>query len=192
MEFDALTAGVAPGGLNNRTDIRILICYILSAFKEPVPVEAFKEVMHFEGIANYFEVGNALGDLCGNGHIKRVDCNGILAYTATESGADIAATLESDLPVTVREHARDATARLLARKRHERENKVEITSAPNGCYVTCTVLEGDYEQLSVRLLVPDESRARAVKDIFLDDPAVLYMNVVETLTDTQMRFSDKK
>mgnify|MGYP003318447595 CR=1 FL=1 len=29
MEYDALSAGVEPGGLTNRTDIKVLICFDL-------------------------------------------------------------------------------------------------------------------------------------------------------------------
>ena len=29
MEYDAFTGGVVPGGLRSKSDIRILICYML-------------------------------------------------------------------------------------------------------------------------------------------------------------------
>ena len=31
MEYDAFTGGVAPGGLRSKSDIRILICYMLKS-----------------------------------------------------------------------------------------------------------------------------------------------------------------
>ena len=34
MEFDALTAGVKPGGLRSKQDIKLLICYLLSSIPQ--------------------------------------------------------------------------------------------------------------------------------------------------------------
>ena len=32
MKFDAFSAGITPGGLRSKNDIKLLICYILSRF----------------------------------------------------------------------------------------------------------------------------------------------------------------
>ena len=39
MENNASSAGVEHGGLFNTSEIRILICYVLSAIDEPGPVQ---------------------------------------------------------------------------------------------------------------------------------------------------------
>ena len=36
MEYDALSAGVEPGGLTNRTDIKVLICYIIKSIDDKI------------------------------------------------------------------------------------------------------------------------------------------------------------
>ena len=36
MEYDAFTGGVAPGGLRSKSDIRILICYMLKSVNAPL------------------------------------------------------------------------------------------------------------------------------------------------------------
>ena len=56
MELDATTAGVERGGLANMAEIRILICYVLDSVKEPVPATRLSELLHYNGLANYFEV----------------------------------------------------------------------------------------------------------------------------------------
>ena len=39
MDFDAFTGGIAPGGLRSKSDIRILICYILKSVQAPLSGE---------------------------------------------------------------------------------------------------------------------------------------------------------
>ncbi len=182
MEFDALTAGIQPGGLVNRTEIRILICYILKSITGPIPAEPLKELLHFGGIANYFEVSYAIAELEKAGHVQAEQALGTQCYRICESGVEIAQTLETALPLTVREKACALTLKMLTRKQHEMENKVDLEDCAQGCYVTCTVLEAGTPQMSLRLLVPDRMSAQVVRNAFLNDPTSLYGKVIETLT----------
>ena len=68
MERDAVSAGVSEiGGLFSTADIRILICYLLSSIKDPVPGRKLADLLHFEGIANCFEVNDSIAFLLNNG-----------------------------------------------------------------------------------------------------------------------------
>ena len=68
MENDALAAGVSRiGGLFSTADIRILICYIISSIGEPVPGRLLADILHYEGIANCFEVNDSIAALLKNG-----------------------------------------------------------------------------------------------------------------------------
>lgn len=183
MEFDALTAGIQPGGLVNRTEIRILICYILKSIAEPIPAEPLKELLHFGGIANYFEVSYAIAELEKAGHLQAEQAFGTQCYGICPSGVEIAQTLETALPLTVREKACALTLKMLTRKQHEMENRVDMEDCPQGCYVSCTVLEGNVPQMSLRLLVPDRMSAGVIKNAFLNNPTALYSRVIETLTE---------
>ena len=186
MDFDALTANVAPGGLNNRTEIRILLCCLLADAKQPVPARPLKEGLHFEGLANYFEVAYALEDLLKTGSIQLLDKSQEL-YTVTESGKMVADTLRGDLPVTVLQKATQLTARILSRARHEKENKVEFETVGNGCMVHCSIMEGEREIMKISLLVPDRICANRVRDSFLEDPESIYVEIMERLTKTRIK-----
>ena len=86
MEKDALEAGVSRiGGLFSTADIRILICYIISTINEPVPGRLLADVLHYEGIANCFEVNDSIAALLQSGHLSLVDEKED-TYTATPSG----------------------------------------------------------------------------------------------------------
>lgn len=188
MEFDAFRAGVEPGGLINRTEIRLLVCYILKSIRRPLSGQLIQELFHYEGLANYFEVGQAIQDLLEQGSI-RASQEEPDAYELTDAGRSVVVTLERDLPVTVREKAVKSAVRLLTRIRREAENKVEITKGERGYLVSCTVMERDAELMTVRLMVADEMQAKAVREIFLDDPSVVYTGVVELMTHDHIPYS---
>ena len=59
-EFDAFTEGIEPGGLRNRTHIKILITFMVSKIKEPLKDTLIIEALQIHGLANYFEVSQAL------------------------------------------------------------------------------------------------------------------------------------
>lgn len=190
MDIDALSAGVQPGGLVNRAQIRLLVCYLLKTIKEPVPKALIQEVFHYEGLANYFEVAEALSDLQNDGHIILSD-EAENAYTASASGIDIANTLESKLPYTVREHAYNSVLKTMTRMRREKENKVEIQQTENGFLISLTVLEKNKELMTIRLLLPDQNMAKAAKDIFLEDPSKIYAGIIELLSSEFEAYKDK-
>ena len=191
MEFDAFRAGVEPGGLINRTEIRLLVCYILKSIDQPLSGQLIQELFHYEGLANYFEVGQAVQDLLELGNIQRSP-DDPEAYQVTDTGRTVVDTLERDLPVTVREKAVKSAIRILTRIRREAENKVEITKAERGYIISCSVMDMGAELMTVRLMVPDEMQAQAVREIFLDDPSMIYAGVVELMTHDDMPYNPEE
>ena len=181
MDYDALSAGVMLGGLTNRTEIRILICYILKTIDKPIPGTVLKEVLHYEGIANYFEVSYAISELETNNHIQVVAEDGDKQFMASQSGIDIAKTLEKNIPITIRELSCNAINKRLSRIRYEKENRVTIKNLEKGCIVSCSVLEGTNEVLTISLFVPDEGCAKIIKESFLDDPTSVFTGVTDLL-----------
>ena len=72
-EFDAFAEGVEPGGLRNRTQIKILITFIVSRIREPLKDTMIIEALQIHGLANYFEVSQALDELFDNGILSTAD-----------------------------------------------------------------------------------------------------------------------
>jgi len=188
LDYDALSAGVMLGGLTSRTEIRILICYILKTINKPIPSIVLKEVLHYEGIANYFEVSYAISELEANGHIKVVAEDGDKHYMVSTTGIDIVKTLENNLPITIRKLSCNYITKRLSRIRYEKENRVTIKILEKGCSVSCSVLEGTNEVLTVSLFVPDEDCAKKIKESFLNDPTSVFIGV----TNIMLKDSNEK
>ena len=180
MKQDAFTGGVEPGGLWNRNDIRILICYILNSVNAPLTGDSISEILQGKALANYFEVGDALAALQKLGNVAK-DENG--CYFVTETGREIADSLDATLPLSVRDKALEAAFTLLADARAQRENRVDVEKMENGCRVTCHISGGGgMDLMAVSLYVPDEAQAEMVKRNFHRDPAGVYKLLLSSLT----------
>ena len=58
-DFDALTAGIEPGGLNSKADINTIICYMVAKSKVPLTQKAVCDTLVEGAMANYFEIMDA-------------------------------------------------------------------------------------------------------------------------------------
>ena len=182
MEKDAITAGVNKiGGLFNTADIKILICYILSSLNEAVPGNMMCEVLHHEGIANIFEVSDALASLTNTGHIKELDdADG--SFIITDSGKDVAETLKTNVAIVVRERAYSAVLKMLVRFKNAKQTDFKISRENDRIYLTCSALDKEFPFMSIKLLVADEDQALFIKDKFLNNTSEIYSKLIEMIT----------
>ena len=89
MGNKAITAGVRVGGLSDHTEIKILLCYLLSKLKQPITQNQLIECVCGQELVNYFEMQSALQHLIDNKLIKE-DENG---FSILPEGKDIAKQL---------------------------------------------------------------------------------------------------
>lgn len=179
MQRDAFTGGVEPGGLWNKNDIRILLCYILASVNAPLSRESISEIVQGKALANYFEVGDALDSLQKQGNVL---CEEDGSFTLTPSGREIAASLDATLPLSVRDKALEAAVRLVAEAKARRENRVELRKEERGYQVTCHISGGENDLMSVSLHVPDKAQAELVERNFYRDPEGVYRLLLAALT----------
>lgn len=183
LDFDSASAGVSFGGLVSSSEIKILICYILNTVNEPVPATELCEQLYYEGIANIFEISDNIEALEKSGHIKKDSENG--DYVITQSGKEIADTLKSNVPISVRDKACFATQKILARRRNIKETDIAITREDDKTFITCSAMEGNTSLISVKMLVSDEEQAVAIRNNFLENPSEIYGKIINLFTEKQ-------
>lgn len=179
MNRDAFTAGVEPGGLWHKNDIRILLCYILASVGTPLSRQDLTRIVQKKGLANYFEVEDALATLVTQGNVT-LDEEGICSITPT--GLEIANSLDATLPLSVRDKALEAAVSMLADARSQRENRVDILETDQGFQVECHISGGKMDLMSITLYVPDRAQAELVKSRFHQDPAGVYRILLAAVT----------
>lgn len=181
MDFDAFSAGVEPGGLRSKDQIRILICYLLSSVGVPLSKEDILNIMQENALANYFEVTDCLSELIEKGNVLTAPDHPELC-TASDTGRGIAKQLDNMLPLSIRQQAVAAAINLLAKAKREKENKVEILKTERGYHVVCHISDGEMDLMSIDLYVPDMFQARMVKDNFHSDPENVYHMMLALMT----------
>ena len=181
MNFDALTGGVEPGGLRTRSDIRILVCYLLTSIDAPLAKDDLINIAVDNGLANYFELAGAIDEMAQKGIIAVSGKNGEFC-AATETARMISKQLDAELPASVRRKALSAAVNLLAKAKRERENHVEIVPAERGFCVTCHISGGKTDLMDFSLYVPDLAQANLVKVNFQSKPETVYRMLLALVT----------
>lgn len=181
MEKNASGAGVSRGGLFSTSEIKILICYILSSINEPVPVDMLANVLHYEGLANAFEVSDAVVSLSQSGQIKATD-ELEQVYQITDSGKETATTLKASLSSVVKERAYLAVMKMFAKFKNAKDNCFEITHEDGATYLSCSAIDAGKPFITIKLLITDEDQGNTIREKFLENPAAIYSKVIEMLT----------
>ena len=182
MERDAVSAGVSEvGGLFSTAEVRILICYILSSIKKPVPGRMLADILHYEGIANVFEVNDSIAALCDSGHLEVYNAAED-TYIATKKGCEVAETLKTSLPFSVKDRAYNAALKMVSRFNNAKETDIKISREGNKTFITCSALDGIDAFMSVKLMVTHEEQALRIKERFINNPSKIYSSIIDLLT----------
>lgn len=183
MEYDAFDAGIELGGLRSRDDIRLLVCYLLKSIDAPMTRQMLNDAMQEDGLANFFEVGQAIEELLKTGNITADILDDEEVITVTEKGRDAAELLQTSLPRTVREKAVNSAIRLTTKAKVERENKIEVKKEDDGGYtITFTLFDRDTEMMKLSIYVVDSLQLETVKQNFINDPVKVYSSIITSLT----------
>ena len=182
MQNDTFSEGIAPGGLRDKAQIKLLVCYLLKTLDKSLTRTQINEILQEYKIANYFEVNQALSELVSGGQVTAGVCDdGDEEITITGKSMIDVANIERTIPRSIREKAVNAALKILARERIKRESRVEVTPLDHGYHVHFTVSDMDTELLKVTIYVSDERQIEIVKNNFLDNAVTLYSDVISLL-----------
>ncbi len=181
MDFDAFSGGIEPGGLRNKSDIGILICYMLHNINSPFPEDDIVDIVQENGIANYFETSAAIAELVRCGNIEYTDDDKKMLQV-TDNGILISSQLYNSISVTVRQKTIGAIMRLAAQKKLEKENPVTVTQADGGGYnVNFRITDGMRDLMSLTLFMPSIDEVREVKNNFYQHTDKIYSAVLASV-----------
>lgn len=165
MDKNTFTGGVVPGGLTDHTEIKILICFVLSELDTSVSHDDLLEALTGQGYANYFESANALSDLVEAGHLTQAQNN---TYCIMDTGRGIAKTLIGDVPLTVRERVLRSAKELVRRNRNRTSHKVAMIETESGYKVRCTICDtAGNELFALELDAPTKHIAQRIRENFV-------------------------
>lgn len=183
MAFDTFDAGVAPGGLRSKNEIKILICYLFASVNDKMSQSLVVEAIRADELANFFEIVVAFEELIRDGNLRPSDIvDDEQTYELTENGKVIARQLETTLAHTVKQKSYDCALRLLSERKTARENFVDIQKTDNGFLVNCRVSGGEVTLLDFTLYAPSFEQAEVLKKNFLSYPQTVYKTMLGLMT----------
>lgn len=189
MAFDTFDEGINLGGMRSKNEIKTLICYLYNSVKENMDKGIIIQAILKQGLANYFETSSAFDYLVMNGNLIPAD-DEHKTYSLTEKGAEIAKQLDSTVAYTIKEKAYACAVKLLAEKKKEIENRVNIFKNDNGFTVECSVSGGDMDLMKLNIYAPEMEQALILKKNFLDNPNKAYKVILALLTKDKETVGD--
>ena len=187
MDNNAMTAGVRVGGLTDRTEIKILLCYLLAELKQPITQNQLIECVCGQELVNYFEMQSALQHLLDNNFIKE-DENG---FSIMPEGKDIARQLESVVSSTVKRYAYTMALNILQYEALKKQHKVTISPVDGGGYnLHCSIEDDDFTIFSIDILMPDEKSAEYAGQQFILKGQDMFKCMLGIMTDTPAMYKD--
>ncbi|MBQ3085775.1 MAG: DUF4364 family protein [Clostridia bacterium] len=182
-EIDAMTAGVRIGGLYNRSDIKVLLCYILKCVDYPTCKASIDTFLLENELVNYYEGSNALSELVQAGHIEATTEDGVEYYQITESGKFIARELDTHIPYSVRQLVIREAMHIALAERRKKGVKTEIRPHGTGHDVVMRIFHEEDEVFNLSFYCTDSLQANMICERFEADPAALYKTVIDALTE---------
>ena len=178
MDNEAITAGVRLGGLNDRTEIKILICYLLNALKRPITQNQLIECICGQELVNYFEKQKLISE----------DENG---FTITEEGTKVATQLEDVVSATVKRYAYSVAVKLLQYDALKKQNKTRITPLPDGGFnLKCSIEDDNFVIFEMDIHMPDEKTAKFAGEQFILMGQDIFKCMLGIVTDRPEMYRD--
>ncbi len=186
FKLDAFPVDDNTGGIRSTEKIRIIICYVLRSCSGVLSKDDLLSALYDNGIANYFELCQAVDDLLEVNAISTVDNRLII----NDNGIQIARDLENELSLFIRNKAVRAAKLTALYEKRKRENIVSVTKTDDGkLRLDITLLsaeaesESSEELLKVSVYATDSQQAETMKSTFLNNPVRLYESVIQALTE---------
>lgn len=186
FKLDAFPVDENVSGLRSTEKIRIIICYILKNVESPLSRDNLQSALYDNGIANYFEISQAIDNLLDVGAVEIIDNT----LTLNSKGEQIARDLNDELSIFIKNKAIRAAKLTAVYERRKKENDISIVKLDDKKYrLDITLLSGlgDNEKtdelMKVSVFVTDSLQAETMKTTFLNNPVRLYEKVIEALTE---------
>ena len=167
------------GFIHEKSDIKILILFILRRLPEPIPMDDLAELTLCDEGIGYFDFAECLASLVESGHVQCAD--GL--YTVTEKGIRNGETLESNLPYSVRIRAERATSLVaLIQKRNQLIKASHTVRSRGGCTVSLSMSDGVGSLMKLELLAGNDQQAAAMERYFKANAETVYGQILQLLS----------
>ena len=186
MNNNAFSSGIEPGGLTDKNQIKILICYMIKCVDSGLTGKQIADILSADGLVNYFETLQAVNELASLGHIYEKN----QLYSLSKSGESIVSELDTALPISVRDKAVHSAMQAARIYQNCKDNSAVICENENGFDVICEVKDRGHLMMRSVIAVPDKLQAEMIKERFIKNPAFIYSSTLLLYTASKDEIID--
>ncbi|MBP3855295.1 MAG: DUF4364 family protein [Ruminiclostridium sp.] len=179
---------------NDRIDVCVYLCHILERFGE-LPESVIGEIILSASPSDYFDVMGNIGFMLDKGIITENKVSGENLYSLTDEGRQIAESLSTALPPTLKERTETEGERIVRRNDRERSLRCDIVHNRQLDRYDLNVkflneLNGD-TILDLTLYAPDEKKAVEMRERFLSKPSFIITRIMNMFLKDDFFMFDK-
>ena len=173
-------AEMADTEIRDVPTLNILLCYLLYKIDKPVETEQLYDIAIGTGVVNYFYYQDSVDYLLKNQLIsQKKDSEGLDCYVIEPKGVACAKQLKTYAPKSYRDKLVLAALRYFARRKYEKEMKIEYIPAGKGYYTQIRVLDNSCDLMDLKLYAPDLTQAKLLGEKVLLNPSGFYSKIIE-------------
>ncbi|MCQ2469071.1 MAG: DUF4364 family protein [Ruminococcus sp.] len=160
--------------------LNILICYLLYKIDKPIETEQLYEIAIGTGIVNYFYYQDSIDYLLTNGLISIQKDSALNdCYVLEQKGMTCAKELKIYAPKSYRDKLVLAALKYYARRKYEKELKIEYIPAEKGYYARIRCLDTNFDLMDLKLYAPDLTQAKLIGEKVMLNPAGFYSKIID-------------
>jgi len=167
------------GFIHDKSEIKILILFVLRRLTEPVSFEVLTEIALCDGGVSFFEFAECLSDLVDNGHVLLKSEK----YSLSQKGIRNSDITESNLPFSVREKAEGVTSKVRMALGREAMIKTSRVAVSNGFKVSLSLSDGVGDVVSMEFFAANEKQALALEKGFRKNAESVYNKLIELILE---------
>ena len=171
------------GIIQDRTDIKIFILFLLNEIDYPLDYFALCEVISENHYVGSFDFAECFAELCRQDHIVEKELDGVKYYRISETGKLVATELQDNLSESIREKSRQSAARVVSLYMRGAKLQSSIETRKDGQYtVHCAITEDAGTLLAVDLSVSSAAQAEKIRRYFESKPEAIFRGMLAVMT----------
>ena len=163
---------------NSVHGVKVLLCFLLNRLNRDITEEQLYEIVLDSEVINYFYYTEALDVLLKNRSVKRTERGGKTYIVLEEKGRVGADYFNDTIPYYFRKQLLKTAVYYFARLDRESRADMEIIPTSNGCEVSCTIKDVNFDIMRLALYAPDEEQAKLIREKIMLDPDGFYRKVI--------------
>lgn len=155
------------GFIQGKMEIKFLLLYILARAEGPMDLDTLTDVAMCDDGVSYFDFTTALAEIVETDHVSKEDGG----YTITPKGRKNGATMEDELPYSVRIRCDQKMGQVNARYRREKRILTAVEPLEDGGWRVSLALAGeDRPVFQLEIQMPVKEDALRLVTLFRKDP----------------------